>query len=247
MARATGSRSAATTTPSSGPRAWDEDVALMARPGSPSSPSASSRGPGWSRQGRVRLRLARRGHGPPARRRHRRRPRHRDGDPTAVAPTAYPETLPVDRDGHTLWPGSRQAWCPTVAALPRARPRPHRPARRAATTTTRRWRCGTSRTSTRCHNLPCYCDTCAGAFRRWLRERYATSTPQRRLGHRVLEPALHRLGRGAAAAADDDASPTRPTQLDYPRFQSDALLGFFLAEKEVLDAPPPACRSRRTS
>ena len=26
---------------------------------------------------------------------------------------AYPQTLPVDRDGHTLWPGSRQAWCPT--------------------------------------------------------------------------------------------------------------------------------------
>ena len=28
---------------------------------------------------------------------------------------AYPQTLPVDRDGHTLWPGSRQAWCPTAA------------------------------------------------------------------------------------------------------------------------------------
>ena len=26
---------------------------------------------------------------------------------------AHPEILPVDRDGHTLWPGSRQAWCPS--------------------------------------------------------------------------------------------------------------------------------------
>ena len=26
---------------------------------------------------------------------------------------AHPEILPVDVDGHTLWPGSRQAWCPT--------------------------------------------------------------------------------------------------------------------------------------
>ena len=26
---------------------------------------------------------------------------------------AHPEIVPVDVDGHTLWPGSRQAWCPT--------------------------------------------------------------------------------------------------------------------------------------
>src|SRR3954467_15335361 len=28
--------------------------------------------------------------------------------------TAHPEILPVDVDGHTLSPGSRQAWCPTT-------------------------------------------------------------------------------------------------------------------------------------
>ena len=27
-----------------------------------------------------------------------------------------------------------------------------------------------------CHNLPCYCDTCAVEFRRWLQRRYVTST-----------------------------------------------------------------------
>ena len=26
---------------------------------------------------------------------------------------AHPEILPVDHEGHTLWPGSRQAWCPS--------------------------------------------------------------------------------------------------------------------------------------
>ena len=35
------------------------------------------------------------------------------------------------------------------------------------------------------------------------------------------------------------ANPTH--QLDYTRFQSDTLLGFFLAEKEVLHAPLPRC------
>ena len=63
-----------------------------------------------------------------------------------------------------------------------------------------------------CHNLPCYCDTCAAAFRRWLRAPLRRPRrPQRRLGHRVLEPALHRLGAGPAAAAHDRPSPTRPT------------------------------------
>ena len=27
--------------------------------------------------------------------------------------TAHPEILPVDHAGHTLWPGSRQSWCPS--------------------------------------------------------------------------------------------------------------------------------------
>ena len=27
--------------------------------------------------------------------------------------TAHPEILPVDADGRTLWPGSRQSWCPS--------------------------------------------------------------------------------------------------------------------------------------
>ena len=37
---------------------------------------------------------------------------------------AHPEILPVDHDGHTLWPGSRQAWCPSVAASTATTPSP---------------------------------------------------------------------------------------------------------------------------
>ena len=152
---------------------------------------------------------------------------------------AYPQTLPVDRDGHTLWPGSRQAWCPTSA--------PYREHALALTTqlATRShdhpalamWHVSNEYA---CHNLPCYCDTCAGAFRVWLRDRYeyldalneAWGTAfwsQRYTGwEQVLPP----------RRTTTFANPTH--QLDYTRFQSDTLLGFFLAEKEVLTRLSPA-------
>ncbi len=152
---------------------------------------------------------------------------------------AYPQTLPVDRDGHTLWPGSRQAWCPTSA--------PYREHALALTTqlATRyhdhpalaMWHVSNEYA---CHNLPCYCDTCAGAFRVWLRDRYkyldalneawGTAFWSQRYTdwEQVLPP----------RRTTTFANPTH--QLDYTRFQSDTLLGFFLAEKEVLTRLSPA-------
>ena len=62
---------------------------------------------------RLRLRLARRRDGPAA----------RQWDPVDLATAtaspppwltaAHPEILPVDRQGHTIWPGGRQHWRPT--------------------------------------------------------------------------------------------------------------------------------------
>ena len=143
---------------------------------------------------------------------------------------AYPQTLPVDQDGHTLWPGSRQAWCPTAA--------PYREHALALTTqlATRyhdhpalaMWHVSNEYA---CHNVPCYCDTCAGAFRVWLRLRYehldalneawGTAFWSQRYTdwEQVLPP----------RRTTTFANPTH--RLDYARFQSDALLGFFLAEK----------------
>ena len=86
---------------------------------------------------------------------------------------AHPEILPVDRDGHTLWPGSRQTWCPSspvyrdhaLALTTQLAQRYHDHPALAL------WHVSNEYA---CHNLPCYCDTCAAAFRRWLRGRYAT-------------------------------------------------------------------------
>jgi len=151
---------------------------------------------------------------------------------------AYPQTLPVDQDGHTLWPGSRQAWCPTAA--------PYREHAVALTTqlATRyhdhpalaMWHVSNEYA---CHNVPCYCDTCAGAFRVWLRLRYerldalneawGTAFWSQRYTdwEQVLPP----------RRTTTFANPTH--RLDYVRFQSDELLGFFLAEKSVLTRLSP--------
>ncbi|MEP6651026.1 MAG: beta-galactosidase [Lapillicoccus sp.] len=151
---------------------------------------------------------------------------------------AYPQTLPMDRDGRTLWPGSRQAWCPTAA--------PYREHALALTTqlATRyhdhpalaMWHVSNEYA---CHNVPCYCDTCAGAFRVWLRERYD--------GLDALNDAWGTAFWSQRYTDWDQILPPRRTptfanpthQIDYARFQSDALLDFFLGEKEVLTRLSP--------
>ena len=162
--------------------------------------------------------------GPAARQRHRRRPGHRDRHPAALAvprlpARSCPSTATATRCGRAAGrPGA-----PARRALPRARPRPHRPSSRTRYhdhPALAMWHVSNEYA---CHNLPCYCDTCAAAFRRWLRAPLRPPRrPQRRLGHRVLEPALHRLGAGPAAAAHDDVrqpdppAGLPPVQLRHP-------------------------------
>ncbi len=151
---------------------------------------------------------------------------------------AFPQTLPVDRDGHTLWPGSRQAWCPSDDTY-----REHALALTTALATRYHehpalamWHISNEYA---CHNLPCYCDTCAGAFRRWLERRYPTLD--------ALNDAWGTAFWSQRYTAWDQILPPRrttsfanPTQvLDFARFGSDTLLDFFRAEKEVLTRLSP--------
>ncbi len=147
--------------------------------------------------------------------------------------SAYPEILPVDRNGHTMWPGSRQAWCPSsrlyrdlaLGLTQRVAARYHDHPALAM------WHVSNEYA---CHNLPCYCDSCAVAFRLWLERRHGT---------------LDRLNEAWGTAfwsqrytAWDDVLPPRHTTsfnnpthvLDYHRFGSDTLLDFYLAECEVI-------------
>lgn len=151
---------------------------------------------------------------------------------------AYPEILPVDRDGHTLWPGSRQAWCPSspvyrehaLALTTALAERYHEHPALAM------WHVSNEYA---CHNLPCYCDTCAAAFRRWLRARYD--------GLEALNDAWGTAFWSQRYTDWDQVLPPRRTttfpnpthQLDYARFGSDTLLDFYRAEKAVLTERSP--------
>ncbi|MGG5260360.1 beta-galactosidase [Phycicoccus avicenniae] len=154
---------------------------------------------------------------------------------------AYPEILPVDREGRTLWPGSRQAWCPSsplyrdfaLALTDRMAARYHDHPALAM------WHISNEYA---CHNLPCYCDTCAATFRRWLERRYTTTD--------ALNHAWGTAFWSQRYSDWDDVLPPRlsttfnnPTHvLDYSRFGSDTLLDFFLAEKEVIRRHSPDVR-----
>jgi beta-galactosidase len=151
---------------------------------------------------------------------------------------ANPLSLPVDRDGRRLSYGSRQAFCPTspeyrdaaLALVERLAARYHDHPALAL------WHI---HNEYGCHNLTCYCDRSAEAFRRWLTGRYGdldalneawgTSFWSQRYTdwEQVLPPR---------------ATPTfgNPTQeLDFRRFSSDALLELCVAERDVLRRVSP--------
>ncbi|MGA8979703.1 MAG: beta-galactosidase [Pedococcus sp.] len=151
---------------------------------------------------------------------------------------AHPEILPVDHEGHTLWPGSRQAWCPSspvyrdyaLALTTQLAQRYHDHPALAM------WHVSNEYA---CHNVPCYCDTCAAGFRVWLRGRHETLDrlndawgtafwSQRYSDwEQVLPPRL----------TTSFANPTH--LLDYKRFQSDTLLDFHRSEKAILQDLSP--------
>ena len=150
----------------------------------------------------------------------------------------HPESLPVDRVGTTLWPGGRQAFCPSSAAY-----------RDAAVALTEAladhfgahpalamWHV---HNEYGCHNALCYCDASAAAFRRWLQRRYGDiDTLNQAWGTAFWSQ--HYYDWDEIAPARATASFTNPTQLlDFRRFSSDELLDCYRAERDVLHRVTP--------
>ena len=125
---------------------------------------------------------------------------------------AYPETLPVDREGRRLWPGGRQAWCPSSPVFrDLALTLVERMAERyAGHPALAMWHVSNE---LGCHNVHCYCDVSAAAFRRWLR------APVRRPSRRSTRPGAPTFWSQRYGDLDevlpprlsDRASPTRPS------------------------------------
>ncbi|MEV4812236.1 beta-galactosidase [Micromonospora avicenniae] len=145
----------------------------------------------------------------------------------------HPETLPRRADGTILWPGGRQACCPSS---PIFRERSLALVEAIATRYAEHpavvmWHVSNE---LGCHNVHCYCDVSAEAFRGWLRERYGdlerlnaawgTAFWSQRYGDWAeINP---------PRSAPTFANPTQ--QLDFLRFSSDEQRAQLRAEREVL-------------
>jgi beta-galactosidase len=158
--------------------------------------------------------------------------------PPAWLARRHPESLPVTADGVTLWPGSRQHFCPSSRAYREAaRALVERlAARYAEHPALAMWHVGNEYG---CHVSACWCDASAAAFRTWLRHRYET-----------LERLNQAWGTDFWSQRYGDweeinpprATPSIPNpaqELDFRRFSSDALLECYLAERDVLVAATP--------
>ncbi|MFF0317249.1 beta-galactosidase [Micromonospora sp. NPDC005252] len=146
---------------------------------------------------------------------------------------AHPETLPRRADGAILWPGGRQAYCPSSPvfrerSLELVRAVAGRYAEHPAVVM---WHVSNE---LGCHNVHCYCDVSAEAFRGWLRDRYGdldrlndawgTAFWSQRYGDWAeINP---------PRTAPTFANPTQ--QLDFLRFSSDEQRAQLRAEREVL-------------
>jgi beta-galactosidase len=159
------------------------------------------------------------------------------GTGTASAPPwltfRHPEILPETEDGTTRFPGGRQAWCPSSAVFRRyALELVEGVAERyGAHPAVELWHVSNE---LGCHNALCYDDESAEAFRGWLRARYETIerlntawgtsfwSQQYSDFAEILPPRL-------------TLSSRNPSQvIDFHRFSSDELLGYYRAELEVL-------------
>ncbi|WP_433791325.1 beta-galactosidase [Actinoplanes sp. CA-252034] len=145
----------------------------------------------------------------------------------------YPETLPVAVDGTTRFPGGRQAWCPSSPVFrDRALDLVGRVARRYGNhPALALWHVSNE---LGCHNALCYCETSAEAFRTWLRSRY-----------RKIETLNEAWGTSFWSQRYSDWPEIQPPRLalslrnpaqmvDFQRFSSDELLGYYRAEAAIL-------------
>ncbi|TNB70161.1 beta-galactosidase [Arthrobacter sp. BB-1] len=147
--------------------------------------------------------------------------------------TLYSEILPQSASGTRAWPGGRQAWCPSS-------PRYREHALRLVGEIVRRYgshpavRLWHVSNELGCHNALCYCDVSAAAFRVWLKARYGTLEALNRAWGTTFWSQRY-SGWEQILPPRTTVSTNNPTQvLDFHRFSSDELLGYYLAEAEVL-------------
>ncbi|WP_328608407.1 beta-galactosidase [Amycolatopsis sp. NBC_00345] len=150
----------------------------------------------------------------------------------------YPEILPVRADGTRLSAGARQQFCPSSQVFREhaARLVEQVATRYAGHPALAMWHIGNE---FGCHIRACYCENSAADFRRWLRRRYSTMDSLNAAWSTTFWSQRYE---DWAEIEPPRVAPTFPNpaqQLDYHRFSSDAALGCYLTEREVLSRVTP--------
>lgn len=146
---------------------------------------------------------------------------------------AYPQTLPVDRAGHRSWPGGRQAWCPSSPVF---REKALRLVEQLATRYGEHPALAMWHVSNElgCHNVRCYCDVSAVAFRRWLMHRYGDLDTLNKAWGTTFWSQRYTDVEEIWPPRLVPAIPNPTQQLDFARFSSAELLDHYRAERDVL-------------
>lgn len=165
------------------------------------------------------------------------------GTPTASPPPwlcrLYPDILPVDAEGRKRRYGSRRHYCPSSHSYQEHTVRIVRAmaTRYGSHPAVTGWQIDNE---FGCHNSArCYCESCAGAFRRWLEAKYGTLT--------ALNQAWGNIFWGQIYAKWDEIQPPNLTVsepnpshvLDYYRFASDALVAYLELQHSTLKSILP--------
>ncbi len=150
----------------------------------------------------------------------------------------FPEVLPQTVDGTTLWPGARQAYCPSSPVY-----REH--ALRLVTALAERygrhdalalWHVGNE---SGCHVARCYCDVSAAAFRAWLERRYGDIGSLNEAWGTAFWSQRYSAFEEVLPPRSAPAFPNPTQQLDFHRFSSDQLIENYVAERDVLHELSP--------
>lgn len=159
--------------------------------------------------------------------------------PTAAQPAwlsrRYPEALRADAHGRRVHHGGRTNFCPNAPSYRRlavgiATRLAERYGRHPALVL---WHVANE------YATPCYCDTCAAAFRGWLQGRYGdldtlnTRWYTRFWGHTYTDWAE------VEPPYADGEQVVHGLTIDYRRFQSDSLLACYIAERDAIRARSP--------
>ncbi|MFC7495628.1 MULTISPECIES: beta-galactosidase [unclassified Nocardioides] len=158
--------------------------------------------------------------------------------PPPWLPHLHPEVLPQTADGTTLWPGGRQAFCPSspVYLEHALRLCGALAERYAGHPALRMWHVGNELGN---HNAHCYCDVSAAAFRTWLTERYGDVEELNRAWGTAFWSQHYGSFDEVLPPRAVTAQPNPTQQLDFHRFSSDQLLANFVAERDLLHELSP--------